>query len=69
MESESRKVMEEAYIHDCGTRWLKPTYENNLESIKALVEQNQKSYNITDSRAKEDLDFLSDLEEKFKKQD
>lgn len=69
LESESRKVMEEAYIHDCGTRWLKPTYENNLESIKALVEQNQKSYNITDSRAKEDLDFLADLEEKFKKQD
>lgn len=66
LESESRKVIEEAYIHDCGTRWLKPTYENNLESLKALVELNLKSNNITESRAKDDLSFLEVLEEKFK---
>lgn len=67
LESESRKVMETAYINDCGTRWLTPTYENNLESIKALIELNQKSHNITDTRAKDDLSFLEDLAKKFKK--
>ena len=67
LESESRKTMEEAYINDCGTRWLEPTFENNLASLKALVELNRDSNNITDSRAKDDLSFLSRLEEKFKK--
>ena len=68
LQSESRKTLEEAYIHDCGTRWLEPTFENNLASLKALVELNLNSHNITDSRAKDDLEFLTGLEEKFKKQ-
>lgn len=68
LQSESRKTLEEAYIHDCGTRWLEPTFENNLASLKALVELNRDSNNITESRAKDDLAFLTDLEEKFKKQ-
>lgn len=67
LQSESRKTLEEAYINDCGTRWLEPTFENNLASLKALVELNRDSNNITDSRAKDDLAFLTDLEEKFKK--
>ena len=67
LQSESRKTLEEAYINDCGTRWLEPTFENNLASLKALVELNRDSHNITDSRAKDDLAFLTDLEEKFKK--
>lgn len=68
LESESRKVIEEAYIHDCGTRWLVPTYENNLTSLKILIELNLESHNITESRAKNDLAFLAKLEEKFQKQ-
>ena len=67
LESESRKVIEEAYIHDCGTRWLEPTYENNLTSLKILIELNLESHNITESRAKNDLAFLAKLEEKFQK--
>lgn len=68
LESGSRKTVEEAYVHDCGTRWLEPTYENNLASLKALVELNRDSNNITESRAEEDLNFLKALEEKFMQQ-
>lgn len=69
LQSENRKTMEEAYINDCGTRWLESTYENNLESIKALVKMNKENNNITESRAEDDLDFLNNLEEKFKRRD
>lgn len=68
MQSENRKTMEEAYINDCGTRWLEPTYKNNIATFKALVELNRDSNNITASRAADDLAFLGSLEEKFKKQ-
>lgn len=68
LQSENRKTMEEAYINDCGTRWLEATYENNFASFKALVELNRDSNNITVSRAEDDLAFLKGLEEKFKKQ-
>lgn len=67
LEAESRTIIEEAYIHDCGTRWLRRTCENNLPSLKALVELNLHAHNITDSQAEEDLVFLANLEEKFKK--
>ena len=66
LQSENRKTMEEAYINDCGTRWLVPTYENNIASLKALVELNRNSNNITASRAEEDLAFLISLEKEFK---
>lgn len=62
LSSELKHVMEEAYVLDCGTKWLEPTYDNNIASIKALIQLNQRLDNITESRAKDDLNFLNELE-------
>ena len=66
LKSENREIMEEAYIHDCGTQWLKPTNENNFSTIKALIKLNRDLYNITESRATEDIAFLDKLKQDFK---
>lgn len=65
LDSEAKKIIQEAYIHDCGTKWLEPTNDNSIASLRALIELNQEMDNITDSRAKEDLDFLLKLEKEF----
>lgn len=65
LQTEYEQIFEDARLHDCGIKWFNPTYENNLDSLKAIVEQNRNLNNITESRAKEDLEFLNTLSEKF----
>lgn len=46
---------------DFGQRWLLPTYDNNLDSIKALIEQNKHDFVLPEQRLKEDLQDIDDI--------
>lgn len=69
LSTESNSILEMADIQDCGTQWLKSTYENNLDSIQKLIALNYKSNNITTERMNEDSAFLDNLKKQFKKKD
>jgi Zn-dependent peptidase ImmA (M78 family) len=46
---------------DLGKRWLQPTYENNLDALRALVEANSKSFVLPEQRISEDIKTIDDI--------
>jgi Zn-dependent peptidase ImmA (M78 family) len=56
-----RVIYEYIHAHDIGQHWLLPTYENNLDSLKALVELNGKSLVLPEQRISEDIQLIDEI--------
>ena len=44
-----------------GSRWLKRTYDNNLNAIKDMIEHNYKNEYISDEKANSDLETINKI--------
>jgi Zn-dependent peptidase ImmA (M78 family) len=53
------------HAKDIGQRWLQPTYENNLDSLKALIELNGKSLVLPEQRISGDIQLIDDIIKNF----
>lgn len=62
LDEENKNMMYE-YMKskDIGGRWLLPTYENNLDSIKALIEQNKNDSVLPEQRLQEDIQDIDEI--------
>ncbi|MFA6857567.1 MAG: ImmA/IrrE family metallo-endopeptidase [Treponema sp.] len=55
------KIQNYARLHDIGTHWLKPTYDNNINSIQELVELNKKEDAVSETRCNEDIQDIQEI--------
>lgn len=62
LSDETKKtIFEYIHAHDIGQHWLQPTYENNLDSLKALIELNGRSLVLPEQRISEDIQLIEDI--------
>ena len=62
LSDEAKKIITDyAVASDIGKRWLQPTYENNLDALRALVEANGKSFVLPEQRISEDIKTIDDI--------